>query len=245
MIATVANHLLALPAAVVLALVFAMPMLESSAFLGFVFPGEITLIIGGILAYQGTVPLAAVLVLGSVGAVLGDSIGYGVGRRWGRTMLDGSLGRFVQHHHFDRAETYLAARGGKAVFLGRFTAALRVMIPGLAGMARMPYRRFLVFNVAGGVGWVVMSVLLGYAGGSSWEHAAQLSSRIGFVVLGLVVVLAVGGVLLRRHRQEEMFEAAEAEAHRGGSRVSEQRTAPRSDAAATVEHAPGSAPPLT
>ncbi|HEX6514704.1 MAG TPA: DedA family protein, partial [Nocardioidaceae bacterium] len=114
-------------------MVFLLPALEASAFLGFVFPGEIALILGGVLAFQGVVPLWAVLVAGFAGAVIGDNIGYLIGGRYGRRLVDGTLGRFVNRNHIDRGERYLAERGGKAVFLGRFTAALRVMIPGLAG----------------------------------------------------------------------------------------------------------------
>ena len=150
MINTVASHILALPLWVALLVVFAMPALESSAFVGFVFPGEVALILGGVLASEGHVSLAAVLAAAIAGAVVGDSVGYLVGRRYGRRLLEGTLGRFVRHEHLDRAERYLADRGGKAVFLGRFTAALRVMIPGLAGMSRMHYPKFAAYNVAGG-----------------------------------------------------------------------------------------------
>ncbi|MFD2079655.1 undecaprenyl-diphosphatase [Actinopolymorpha cephalotaxi] len=198
MINTVASYILALPAWVALVVVFALPALESSAFVGFVFPGEIALILGGVLAYEGRVGLAAVLIAGIGGAVVGDSVGYLVGRRYGRRLLEGTLGKLVNHKHFDRAERYLAERGGKAVFLGRFTAALRVMIPGLSGMARMRYPKFAAFNIAGGVAWGAMCVLLGYLGGSSWRHVEHLASRIGLGVLAVVIVLAVAGYLLRR-----------------------------------------------
>ncbi|MGW0227435.1 bifunctional DedA family/phosphatase PAP2 family protein [Actinopolymorpha singaporensis] len=200
MINTVASHILALPAWVALVVVFALPALESSAFVGFVFPGEIALILGGVLAYEGRVSLVAVLVAGIGGAVIGDSVGYLVGRRYGRRLLEGTLGRLINHKHFDHAEHYLAERGGKAVFLGRFTAALRVMIPGLSGMSRMHYPKFAAFNIAGGLAWGGMCVLLGYLGGSSWRHVEHLASRIGLGVLAVVVLLAVGGYLLRRTR---------------------------------------------
>jgi len=178
--------------------VFAFPALESSAFVGFVFPGEIALILGGVIAYEGRVPLAAVLAAGILGAVVGDSIGYAVGRRYGRHLLDGTIGRFVKQDHLDRAETYLAERGGKAVFFGRFTAALRVLIPGLAGTSHLRYRTFLGFNVAGAVGWVTLSVILGYVGGSSWRRVEHIASRVGLAALVVLVLLTLAGFLLRR-----------------------------------------------
>lgn len=200
MLTGVAAHILSLPPWVALLVVFLLPALEASAFVGFVFPGEIALILGGVLAFQGVVPLWAVLVAGIGGAVIGDSIGYLVGRRYGRRLVDGTLGRFVNHEHLDRGERYLAARGGAAVFFGRFTAALRVMIPGLAGMAHLRYRTFLAFNVAGGALWASAAVLLGYLAGSSWRRVEHLASRIGLVALVVVVVLVGIGLLLRRAR---------------------------------------------
>jgi undecaprenyl-diphosphatase len=172
---------------VALLVVFAVPALESSAFVGFVFPGEVALILGGVLAAQGVVPLWAVLVAGFLGAAVGDSVGYAIGRRYGRPILDRTVGKVVKREHVDRAESYLAERGGQAVFLGRFTAALRVLIPGLAGMAGLRYRVFLAYNVAGAAGWVTMSVFLGYVGGTSWKHVEHLASRIGLGALALLV----------------------------------------------------------
>lgn len=198
MTGTIASFILALPAWVALLVVFALPALESSAFVGFVFPGEIALILGGVIAFEGRVPLAAVLAAGMIGAVVGDSIGYAVGRRHGRRLLDGTLGRWVKQDHLDRAEAYLAERGGKAVFFGRFTAALRVMIPGLAGMSGLRYPVFLAFNVAGAVGWVTLSVMLGYIGGSSWRHVEHIASRVGLGALAVLVAMMLAGWLLRR-----------------------------------------------
>lgn len=197
----IAATVLGLPPWLALVVVFAVPALESSAFVGFVFPGEIALLLGGVLAERGVVSLVAVLALGFAGAVLGDSVGYVVGRRWGRRILDGTLGRLVKPDHFDRAERYLAARGGRAVFLGRFTAALRVMVPGAAGMAGMRYATFVAYNVAGAAGWVPLSVLLGYFAGSSWRHVAHIASRVGLGVLGGLLLLCVAGAVWRRARR--------------------------------------------
>src|SRR5436853_5899475 len=102
-----ADHILALRGWAALAVVFALPALESSAFVGFVFPGEIGVLLGGVLAFQHRVALAAVIAVAIAGAITGDTIGYAVGRRWGRKIIRGSLGRLINHEHIDRAETYL------------------------------------------------------------------------------------------------------------------------------------------
>lgn len=193
-------HLLLLPAWLALIVVFALPALESSVFLGFVFPGEIALILGGVVAGRGHVAVAGVLAAGIGGAIAGDAVGYLVGRRWGGRILDSTVGRFVKAEHLVQARAALARRGGLAVLLGRFTVALRVLIPGLAGMADMPYRRFAVFNITGAVLWGGLMVIVGYLAGNNWQRVAHLISSVGLGAT-LAAVAVTGGVLLLRHRQ--------------------------------------------
>ena len=194
------SHLLAMPAWLALLLIFGLPALEASAFVGFVFPGETALIVGGVIASQGHLSLAAVLAAGIGGAVVGDSAGYLIGHRWGRRILHSTLGRLVKVEHLIRAEEALARRGGWAVFIGRFTAALRVLVPGLAGMARVPYRTFLVFNVAGALIWGTAMVVAGYLAGNSWHTLAHLFSGAGIVLTALVVAGLATAYLVRRRR---------------------------------------------
>src|SRR6266536_864394 len=137
-----------------LAIVFALPALDASAFVGFVFPGEIAVLLGGVLAFEGRISLGGAIAAAVLGAILGDTAGYFIGRRWGERIIYGTLGRvpFVRRHlnrSVERAKAYLNRRGGRAVLLGRFTTALRVLVPGLAGMARLPYGRFFVWNAIG------------------------------------------------------------------------------------------------
>src|SRR5215467_15110423 len=87
------DRILSLPGWLVLTLVFAFPALEASAFVGFVFPGEIAIILGGVAASRGTVPLWAVIAAAVSGAIIGDSLGYLIGRRWGTRLLTGTIGR--------------------------------------------------------------------------------------------------------------------------------------------------------
>src|SRR2546428_3262752 len=132
MLAAVVERILSLHGWVALAIVFLLPALEASAFVGFVFPGEIAVLLGGVLAYQGRISLGAAVAAAILGAVIGDSAGYLIGRRWGRTILRGTIGKLplIRRHvdkNLDRAEEYLRRRGPHAVVLGRFTAGLRVM----------------------------------------------------------------------------------------------------------------------
>jgi len=199
-------HLLSVPPWLAVLLVFALPALESAVFAGFVFPGELALLLGGVVAHQGQVPLSLMIVAGVAGAVAGDTVGYAVGRRWGRRILDASVGRLVKKDHLDRAQAALAKHGGKAVFLGRFTVALRVLVPGLAGMSGLRYRRFVLFNLAGALVWGTLMVLAGYLAGAGWQSAQHLVSNIGLaitvvVVLGATSVIWVGRRRARRTRR--------------------------------------------
>ncbi|HEV7535476.1 MAG TPA: bifunctional DedA family/phosphatase PAP2 family protein [Acidimicrobiia bacterium] len=208
MIASIAERILGLHGAPALAVVFLLPALESSAFIGFLFPGEIAVLLGGVLASQHQASLGAVLLAAMAGAIVGDSIGYEVGKRWGRRILEGSIGRVVKPDHLQRAERYLQTRGGKAVFFGRFTAALRVLIPGLAGMSGLRYRRFLVYNAAGGVVWATVFVSAGYLAGDSWRHVEHIAGRAS-LLLFLLVVLGAAIALTARWigRHQDRFRA--------------------------------------
>jgi undecaprenyl-diphosphatase len=191
-----------------LAIVFLLPALEASAFVGFIFPGEIAVLLGGVLAASGRISLPAAITAAVLGAIIGDSVGYLIGKRWGRAMLRGTLGRLplVKRHldrHLDSAEAYVRRRKGSAVFFGRFTAALRVLVPGLAGMSEVHYPTFLAYNVAGGVVWGAGFSLLGYVAGASYHRVAGYASRGGLILLAVVVLGLVSVRLVRRLRERD------------------------------------------
>lgn len=186
------DRIVGLPPALVLALVFLLPALEASAFVGFVFPGEIAVLLGGVLAHEGKLPLALVIIFAAIGAIIGDSIGYEVGRHYGDALLGRLPKRLVKPAHVERGKALIHRRRGQAIFLGRFTAALRVLVPGLAGVSRLPYRSFLLWNVAGGVAWATETAVVGYLAGASYRAAAHRLSLIG---LGLLAVIVAGFVL--------------------------------------------------
>jgi membrane-associated protein len=194
------DTILRLAGPLVLVAVFALPALEASTLLGIVVPGELALLLGGVVAHQGRVPLWAVVVAGVAGAVVGDTVGYAVGRRVGERLLAHLPRRLVEPGQVERATALVRRLGGRAVFVGRFTAALRALVPGLAGIAGMPYRSFAAWNLAGGVLWATGVVLLGFAAGRTWRTAERVAGRAGLVLLGTVVVIAAAVVLVRRRR---------------------------------------------
>jgi membrane-associated protein len=186
---------------VVAALVFA----EDAFFVGFVIPGETAAVLGGVIAGQGRVDLWLMIVLVVAAAVIGDTVGYEIGRHVGPRILQ----LRILHKHrrrLDDAQDLLRRRGGWAVFLGRFIAFFRAVMPALAGTARMRYRRFLAFNAAGGLVWGVGFVVLGYVTGKSYKAVEKSAGRVAaLVVLGLVLVALVVW-RIRAHRAETVRE---------------------------------------
>jgi membrane-associated protein len=194
------DTILHLAGPLVLVAVFALPALEASTLLGIVVPGELALVLGGVLAHQGRVPLWAAVVAGAAGAVVGDSGGYAIGRRVGERLLARLPRRLVDPGRVEQTTALVRRLGGRAVFVGRFTAALRALVPGLAGIAGMPYRRFVVWNVAGGVLWATGFVLLGFAAGPAWRTAERLAGQAGLLLVGAVVIGAAAAALFHRRR---------------------------------------------
>jgi undecaprenyl-diphosphatase len=210
-IASIVDRILSLHGFTALLVVFLLPALEASAFVGFVFPGEVAALLAGVLAFQGRISLWAAIVAVVLGAVAGDSVGYAIGRRWGRRILTGVIGRvpFLGHRveeHLDSAEAFLRRRRGSAVFFGRFTAALRVMVPGLAGMSRIPFPVFAAYNVAGGVLWGAGFVLLGFSAGAAWRSVEGVATRVGLALLVAIVGGLIAVRLVRRWRRAEAAE---------------------------------------
>lgn len=194
----VIDWLVKLPAGLVLGAAFLLPLLESSAFVGIAVPGETSVLIAGVVASQGALPLGLVILVASAGAIIGDSVGYEIGRRYGERLLNRLPKRLVKPEHVERTSALLRRRAGSAVFVGRFTTALRVLVPGMAGISRMPYPTFLLFNALSGIAWSIAVAFVGYIAGKSYHAAEQRVSIIGLGVLGLLI----GGcllVVLRRH----------------------------------------------
>ncbi len=191
--------LVALPPALVLTLVFLLPALEASTLLGLVVPAETAVLVGGVVAHSGRLPLWAVAVAAVAGAALGDQAGYLLGRRYGRRLLSRAPRRLVRPREVRRALELVRRRGAVAVVLGRWVAALRALVPGIAGLSGMPQGVFTLANVSGGALWAVTVAVLGYLVGASYR---LLERRLGLgeeALLALVVVLVAAR--LWRHRR--------------------------------------------
>ena len=186
--------------------------LENSVGAGVIVPGETLVIVGGFYSRIGHLWLPLVSSVAVAGAVLGDNLGYWIGRRFGRGFLE-RHGRklLVTPERLVTAERYYATHGGKTVFLGRFIPVVRSVGFIIAGVAHMPWKRFFVYDVAGALIWGVGHSVLGYALGASYERWERYATPAGLVLLVVLLFLIGGSKLLaaRRRVKEEIEEIRE------------------------------------
>lgn len=198
------SALTALPPALILLAVFLLPAAEASVFVGLLVPGETAVIAAGVLAHAGVLPLWAVMVCAAAGAIVGDQIGYRVGRRYGPALLD-RLPRWLrQRGQHQRVLSLVKRRGALAVVLGRWTASLRALVPGVAGMSGLSSRTFGWANAAGGTVWAVAVTLLGYLAGAGYRQVEQqLNIGSGVLFGGLALTAVLLWLLQRRHHRRD------------------------------------------
>ena len=162
-------------------------------------PGETALIAAAVLASQDKLSIELVIAIAAAAAIVGDNIGYLLGRRFGRRLMERPGRTKVRRQvALARGEQLFDRHGPKAVFLGRWIALLRIWAAWLAGIAGMRWRSFLLWNALGGIGWALFFGLLGYWGG---EATAHLVARLG-VGAAIVVGLALAGVWIALHLRQ-------------------------------------------
>jgi membrane protein DedA with SNARE-associated domain len=182
---------------------YLLPAIIGLESLGVPSPGETALVLAAVLASQGKLQISLVILIGAVSAIIGDNIGYLLGRRFGRTVLvaPGPL----QKRRIDTiaaGDRFFERHGPRAVFLARWVALVRFAAAWLAGINGMRFRQFFFWNALGGISWAVTFGLVGYFLGTA---GARVLERFGIYALGAVIVLAVAGygyVKLREHRRQ-------------------------------------------
>ena len=184
-------------------LLFLLCLFEASAFLGLVVPGESAQLIAGVVAEQGRLSLWACIVWSVLGAILGDSLGYEIGRHFGPRLRRTWLGRKVGDERWEKAHDFVRRNGGRSIFFGRFVGVLRALVPAIAGDARMPYRQFFIWNVAGALVAAPGVIVLGYAAGSSYEVVEKRLGQSTSVLLVAVIAYFVFRHLRARRRARD------------------------------------------
>jgi membrane protein DedA with SNARE-associated domain len=174
--------------------IFIIVALECQALLGLVMPGESLVLAGGFFAEQGLLDAGILIFVISIAAILGDSIGYELGRHLGRGWLLKHGTRFgLRQEHLDRVDGVFVRHGGKAVFVSHFLHVLRSLMPFAAGARHMRYLKFLLFNTMGCIVWATVYVVLGYLAGASWHVAAKWIGRASEIIgAALLFAIALG-----------------------------------------------------
>jgi len=172
---------------------------ESGLLIGFFLPGDTLLFGAGLLASQGVWSLWLLITVVVISAVVGDNVGYSIGRRTGKRLFRKRDSLLFKQDHLERAEKFYELHGGKTIIIARFVPIVRTFAPMVAGVSKMPRGRFFLFNVIGGTLWGVGVILLGYWLGSKLPWLADYVSH----VLLIIVVLSVALALLHILREKE------------------------------------------
>jgi undecaprenyl-diphosphatase len=185
------------------ALVGVMAFLETGAFVGLIAPGEFTVIVGGVIAGQGTISVIPLLGLVWLCCVLGDSASFFVGRRLGRSFLERHGPRvMITHERLGQVDEYFAKHGGKTILIGRFIGIVRAVAPFVAGSSGLPYRRFLPYSIIGTGLWGTFYTLLGYLFYRSFDKVAGIAGRATLVFACLVGAIVAVVWISRRLRKD-------------------------------------------
>jgi membrane-associated protein len=161
--------------------------IETGFFVGFFLPGDSLLITAGIFAAAGVIPLKWLLLPVMACAITGDQIGYWIGRTAGPALFRREDSFFFRRSHLQRAREFYEKYGGRAVILARFVPIVRTFCPPVAGASGMPYSRYVLFDIVGGICWVGAMILGGFFLGRTIPNVGQ---RIHYVII-IVVVLSV------------------------------------------------------
>ncbi len=174
---------------------------ETGFFVGFFLPGDSLLVTAGIFAATGHLPLGALLTLVSLCAIVGDQLGYWIGRKAGQALYRREDSLVFRKRHLERAHQFYETYGGKTVILARFVPIVRTFCPPVAGAAAMKYSRYLSYDIFGGFFWVASMVLSGYFLGSVVPNIQQRIHWVIAVVVFLSLLPGIIGVLRARSQK--------------------------------------------
>jgi len=180
---------------------FAAVFLESGVFFGFFLPGASMLFTAGLLASQGFFNVWILIPLLTVAAIIGDNTGYWFGAKIGVQLFLRPNSRFFRHEHLEKAKEFYDRHGGRAVFLGRFIPIIRTFAPIIAGVVRMHYRTFVLYNIAGALTWAAGVTFAGFYLGSRFPFVEKYLS---FIILAIIVVTTIPLVLEFLKRKKEI-----------------------------------------
>ncbi len=174
---------------------FAIIFAETGLLIGFFLPGDSLLVTAGLLIASGKVQMDVVwlIVLLSIAAIVGDAVGYTIGRRTGQALYNRPQSKFFRRDHLIKTQEFYKKYGGITIVLARFMPFARTFAPVVAGVAEMKYRRFALFNIAGGIGWIASMTLLGYFLGRS---IPDIDKKIEYII-AIVILLSISPLIIK------------------------------------------------
>jgi membrane-associated protein len=174
---------------------------ETGLFVGFFLPGDSLLITAGLVAATGTLNIWWLTILLAVAAVVGDRVGYAIGYRIGPRLFTREKSLLFNPRHVERTRRFYARHGAKTIVIARFVPIVRTFAPVVAGVGQMAYRRFVLYNVVGGVAWVTSMTWAGYALG---QMVPDIGRHIHVIVIIVIVlsVIPIGVEILRERRRQ-------------------------------------------
>jgi membrane-associated protein len=179
--------------AVLTAIVFT----ETGLLIGFFLPGDSLLITAGLVAAAGHLNIWWLNLLLILAAILGDSVGYAIGRRLGPRLFTRPQSLLFNPRHVERTRAFYARHGAKTIVIARFVPIVRTFAPVVAGVGQMEYRRFVIYNVAGGIGWVTSMTWAGYLLG---QAIPNIGDHI-HIVVGIVILLSLVPIFIELIRE--------------------------------------------
>ena len=192
----------------------AMAFLETAFLLGLIAPGEFSVILGGFIAGQGEIDVIALGAIVFACAAAGDTAGFLLGRKFGRSLVLDHGGSFgVTEKRLAHIETFFAAHGAKTILVGRFVGVVRALTPFTAGTSKMPARRFLPLDYAAAAAWSVTFVTLGYVFWRSFDTAISIAKGGSLAFAALLLVVAATTVGVRRVQSRGRSHGMEARPH--------------------------------
>ncbi|NPA51798.1 MAG: DedA family protein [Aquificae bacterium] len=175
--------------------IFLITILETSVFLGMFIPGDTVVILSGFLASKDLLNLLVIIIIASTGAIIGDNIGYFIGKKLGEPFLL-KYGRIFgfKKEYLNKSHEFFDRFGGMAIVLGRFTSIVRTFVPVVAGISEMNYKKFLFYNVFGAVLWACVFSVAGYVFGKNLDMLVRYIGLAGTAVI--IAFLAVIGFFI-------------------------------------------------
>jgi membrane-associated protein len=180
------------------ALLFSIVFSETGLLVGFFLPGDSLLFTVGVVAGAGQLNIGIILILLTLAAITGVASGYSIGRRTGPKIFNRPDSRFFKQDHLRKTQAFYAKHGGKTIVYAQFVPIIRTFAPFIAGVAKMPYHRFAMFNVFGSIGWVFSMTMLGYTMGNIELVRKHFEKFVILIVLISVLPIIIEVIRSRR-----------------------------------------------